>query len=342
MHRPVIAITMGDPGGIGPEIIVRALKILRPAGRFCYIVFGSLPVFESLKKVLRLSLPLNFVPVFSRAVLSPKKINFFDTSSYPLPQRKAGADNGTYEIGKVSSVNAAMTLQALSQAAELAVKGEIDAIATAPLNKEALRLLDPKFRGHTEFLAEAAGVKEYAMFFVSPRLKVTLATLHVPIQRVSELLTVELIESKIRLTDAFLKKNFRIAKPRIAVCALNPHGRETGEEEERIIAPAIKKAAAQAIDAIGPLPSDQLFYSAYRGKYDAVVCMYHDQGLGPFKMIAFHDGVNVTIGLPFIRTSPDHGTAFDIAWRGKADPTSMLTCLKLAGKFLLAAGKHRP
>ncbi len=331
MNKPVIGITMGDPGGIGPEIIVKALRSLKPFGRFCYVVFGVPKVFESLKKNLGIALPYQRIPAFSRAVLDPTKINFFDTSE---------SSGETFDVGKVSLVNAAMTYQALSRAAEFALKGEIDAIATAPLNKEALRLLDPKFRGHTEFLAEAAGVPEYAMFFVSPKLKVTLATLHVPIRRVSEILTAELIESKICLTSTFLKKYFGIARPKIAVCALNPHGRETGEEEDRVIAPAIAKTAGLPAEVKGPFPADQLFYSAYRGKYDAVICMYHDQGLGPFKMMAFHDGVNVTIGLPFIRTSPDHGTAFDIAWSGKADPASMLACLKLAGKFLLTARKN--
>jgi 4-hydroxythreonine-4-phosphate dehydrogenase len=154
------------------------------------------------------------------------------------------------------------------------------------------------------------------------------------------MLTTDLVESKIRLTAGFLKKYLRIPKPRIAVCALNPHGRETGGEEDLVISPAIARAVEQSIDARGPFPSDQLFYAAYRGKYDAVICMYHDQGLGPFKMASFHDGVNVTIGLPFVRTSPDHGTAFDIAWRDKANPASMLACIRLAGKFLEAAARR--
>ena len=173
------------------------------------------------------------------------------------------------------------------------------------------------------------------MMFVSERLKVTLCTIHVPLQKVSRLIRQELVLEKIELTHEFLKERFKIPKPKIAVCALNPHGRETGPEEDLHILPAVQKARAEKIEALGPLSADQLFHDAYHGRFDAVVSMYHDQGLAPFKMIAFRDGVNVTLGLPFIRTSPDHGTAFDIAYQRKADPSSMMAAMDLAKKLIL-------
>lgn len=220
-------------------------------------------------------------------------------------------------------------------AAQLAKQKKIQAMVTAPINKSSMRLVDKGFHGHTEFLADRAGAKHFAMMFVSERLKVTLVTIHVSLKKVSSLLKPEMIHEKILLTDRFLKKYFKIKSPRLGVCALNPHGRECGREEDRIIVPAIQKARRSGIHAEGPLAGDQVFFDAYHGKYDAVISMYHDQGLAPFKLIAFRDGVNVTLGLPYIRTSPDHGTAFDIACQDKADPVSFKSALRLAEKLVL-------
>jgi 4-hydroxythreonine-4-phosphate dehydrogenase len=347
MTPSIIAITMGDPGGIGPEVIVKALRKIKIPGNFRFVVFGSEDVFIKLRKKTRLSFPFQRLNGLDISILKKGAVGFLDISDEAVKilnfQRKAkmghflkndDAVTLNFEIGKISKVNAAMTLAALAKAADYAVRGQVAAIATAPLNKEALRLLAPDFKGHTEYLAQAAGRKEYAMMFVSKRLKVTLVTLHVPLKKVSELLNRDLIASKIRLTHEFLKKYLGIPRPEIAVCALNPHGKETGEEEEKVIVPAVKAMRKKGIRVLGPFASDVLFHHAWCGQHDAIVSMYHDQALGPFKMMAFHDGVNVTAGLPFVRTSPDHGTAFDIAWKGVAEPTSMMTSIQLACRFV--------
>jgi len=205
---------------------------------------------------------------------------------------------------------------------------------TAPVSKTAVRLVDKKFIGHTEFLAKKAGVKHFAMMFACSKLKVTLATIHVPLKKVSRLLNTKAIFEKIRMTHEILQNGFRIKKPKIAVCALNPHGKEAGVEEEKTIAPAVRRARKKGVDVVGPFSADQLFHAAYTGKYDALISMYHDQALGPFKMIAFNEGVNMTLGLPYVRTSPDHGTAFDIAYQNKANPSSMTEAIRLAQNLI--------
>jgi len=216
----------------------------------------------------------------------------------------------------------------------------VDALVTGPVNKEAMRLVEPKFVGHTEYLARTARVKEFAMMFLkegadgSPPLRITLVTIHVSLRRVSRLITEEMVYEKIRLTHDFLKERLGIEKPRIGVSALNPHGKETGEEEEKSITPAIQKARGEKIQVFGPASGDTIFYEAYRGEYDAVIAMYHDQALAPFKLVAFETGVNVTLGLPYVRTSPDHGTGFDIAYLGKADARSMGSALECAVRLI--------
>jgi len=202
------------------------------------------------------------------------------------------------------------------------------------VNKKSIRLAGHSgFQGHTEYIADRTGVKNYAMMFFGRNLKVTLATRHAALKNVSRLLSAKKIKDAILITDRYLKKYFGIRYPRIGVCALNPHAGERGafgDEEKRIIAPAINEAGFFAKGVRGPLVPDVAFYDCLNGKFDAVVAMYHDQGLIPFKMLYFKDGVNLTLGLPFIRTSPDHGTAFNIAGKGVADPSSMIEAIRLA------------
>lgn len=343
MTKPILAITMGDPGGIGPEVIVKSLQGFKESDGFYYLLIGAGVVFDFLKEAIGLALPLNPIPTLEPSFLREDSINFLDISEeagwllHPRSVTKLhpGGVKGEYvfDVGKVSETNAAMAFAALKVGAFQAATGLIHALVTAPVNKTAIRLIDPRFQGHTEYLAKISHSPKFAMMFVSDRLKVTLATIHVPIKKVSRLITEELVLDKIRLTDQFLKNFFRIAKPTLAVCALNPHGKETGGEEEQVIEPAVRKAQSEKIQAVGPLSADQLFHDAYHGHFDAVISMYHDQGLAPFKMIAFREGVNVTLGLPFVRTSPDHGTAFDIAYQGKAEATSMTAALHLAQKL---------
>jgi 4-hydroxythreonine-4-phosphate dehydrogenase len=317
MKNSVIGLTMGDPGGIGPEVIAKNFRSV-PSRKAVYLVIGSKNPFERLRKRLRFA---PFHEVRSWKEIKKGKLNFWDTGS------------GAFDAGKVSRRNGAQALKALEFAAKAAAQGRMQALVTAPLNKTSMRLVAPGFHGHTEFLAKTARVKQFAMMFVGPRLKVTLVTIHEPVRKVSALITKNRVLEKILLTDRFMKKHFRVRKPKLAVCALNPHGRETGHEDEAQIRPAVQAAKRRGIEAFGPLSADQLFYDAYEGRYDAVISMYHDQGLAPFKMIAFRDGVNVTLGLPFVRTSPDHGTAFDIAYQNKAEAISFRSALRLAEKL---------
>lgn len=349
MNKPIIAITVGDPGGIGPEVVARALCEPEKFSDVFLLLIGSSIVFEFLEEELRLKLPLNPIPTLHRDFLREDSVNFLDVTeeaerllkrrSLPLPSAER-----LFDIGRVSPTNAAIALAALNAGAYQATTGLVQALVTAPVSKEAMRLVEPRFVGHTEYLARIAHTKGFAMMFLkeegpdSPPLRVTLVTIHVPLKKVSRLVTADSVFEKIRLTHGFLKERFGITKPRIGVAALNPHGRETGEEEEKVIEPAIKRALENHIQATGPISGDRIFYEAYHGTYDAVVAMYHDQALAPFKLVAFESGVNLTLGLPYVRTSPDHGVAFDIAYQRKANPSSMGSALKLALRLLGLSG----
>ncbi len=321
---------MGDPGGIGPEILLKTLKKRRSAARF--LVIGSEQALKLLKDKLGLKLSFEFVSSAAELKKTKAALLFWDVDLQI---------SGKIQAGKLSKTNGAKALESIRIAEGLARGGNVDAIVTAPLNKTAVRLVDAKFVGHTEFLAKHACVKKYGMMFVGSKFLVTLATIHLPLKKVAAAITKKLITEKIGLTAAFLKK-YRFPKQDVAVCALNPHGRETGGEEDRIITPAVREARRLGLKVAGPYPADSLFYDAYHGKHGAILAMYHDQALAPFKMISFRDGVNVTLGLPYLRTSPDHGTAFDIAYSGKADPASFQSALDLALRLLSgSAGPKR-
>jgi 4-hydroxythreonine-4-phosphate dehydrogenase len=337
--KPIIAVTMGDPGGIGPEIILKSLREFS-SRRAVFLVIGSKEVFQFAGEKSRFDFNLHAVPTLERLLLKEEQVNFLDITqeaeavlnqSYPGKKRPK---EEVFSIGEISEWNAALAFASLKVAAYQAACGLVQAVVTAPVNKTAIRLIEPKFQGHTEYLAKTAGVKEFAMMFVSDKLRVTLATIHLPLKKVSSALNTEDIVSKIKLTAGFLNRYLKIALPKIGVSALNPHGSEFGAEEDEFILPAVKKARAEGIHVEGPLPGDQVFFDAYEGRLDAVLAMYHDQGLAPFKMIAFREGVNVTLGLPYLRTSPDHGTAFDIAYQNKAFPTAFINSMRLAEQAL--------
>jgi 4-hydroxythreonine-4-phosphate dehydrogenase len=244
--------------------------------------------------------------------------------------------------GRVSAAAGRAAYDAIASAVEDAVHGRIQAIATAPINKEAFAVAGLRWPGHTELLAHLTGAPRVAMMFHSDALRVVLATIHVPLARVPELLTRELMEQTIELTWQALPR-FGVDSPRLAVAGLNPHAGEhgvIGREDEQVIAPAVAACRARRIDVCGPLPGDTVFVRAVRREFDAVIACYHDQGLIPIKLIAFGKAVNVTLGLPIIRTSVDHGTAFDIAGQGVADPSSMIQAVMLAAR--LAAAGQRP
>lgn len=229
---------------------------------------------------------------------------------------------------------------AVRRAVSLLKKGKAKALVTAPVNKALINKSGISFKGHTEYLAHATGTEKYAMMLCGGPLKVTTVTRHIALKQVANALTKQKIIDAVRLTESALKRYFGIRNPRIGVCGLNPHcgeGGKIGTEEIDIIMPAVKRLKRNIAGVQGPISGDVIFYMAYNGKLDAVISMYHDQGLGPLKMIGFEKGVNVTLGLPFIRTSPDHGTAYDIAHKGIADPSSMKEAIKLAVKMTCRA-----
>ncbi len=338
MTRPVLALTMGDPGGIGPEVLVKALLESGIPKRCTVVLVGVKPVFQALPSRLFSKLRYHEIPSFDQVHHQGDRVCFLDCTEtlkeLAATQKIRLSADSLFQTGRISKMNALGAWVSLEAAVNAAVSGQVQGVVTAPVNKTAMRLLKPGFHGHTEYLAAKAGVRHFAMMFVGPKLKVTLATVHVALKEVSRCLSKAGIVQKILLTDEFLRKRMKIKQPRIAVCALNPHGEETGSEENTTIKPAVLAACKLGVKASGPFSADQLFYEAHEGHYDAVISMYHDQALAPFKMISFHDGVNVTLGLPFVRTSPDHGTAFDIAYRNKAQSASMAASIRLAAQLV--------
>ncbi|MDO4231796.1 MAG: 4-hydroxythreonine-4-phosphate dehydrogenase PdxA [Lautropia sp.] len=311
VRRP-IGITMGDPAGIGPELVVKALHAASERGvQGPFVVYGH-----------------------------PESIHVFARrhgAIEGLCELVACGDAGEVpEMGKLSAVAGDLAFQAVRRAALDAGAGKLRAVVTAPLSKAAMNLAGHVYPGHTEILAELAGGVPVRMMLANESLRTVLASIHVPlIEAIRGLSTAGILET-IRLTEVFLKRT-GIAAPRIAVAGLNPHAGEgglIGREEIEIIAPAVEAAQAEGIDATGPWPPDTVFMRA-RGfaEFDVVIAMYHDQGLIPVKYLGLDEGVNLTVGLPYVRTSPDHGTAFDIAGQGVADPASMLAALRMADRL---------
>ncbi len=321
-------MSMGDPGGIGPEIIMKSILKL-DLKDVVWIVVGSEKVFRQCAKKMNYDFPFSIMT----------ESHFLESDSENIFLNIEEGEDLDFEIGKVSKKNALLAMKSLEVATQLSLQDKVQGLCTAPINKTTMRLICPDFIGHTEFLAERSKSPVHAMAFFSAKLRVVLVTIHLALKDVAGALTEDLIYEKILLMDEALRRYTTLKQPKIAVCALNPHGRESGDEEDLIIAPAVEKAKAHHIDVVGPLSADQLFYEAYSGHYDAVVSMYHDQGLAPFKMVSFYDGVNVTLGLPFVRTSPDHGTAFDIAFQNKADSRSMESAMRLVAEFVQASHK---
>jgi len=321
---PTVGITMGDPCGIGAEIIVKALSDQRLRRRARFVIFG---LNEQLTYTAdQLETELAFFRDHHEDIRRyPFDLVVLDYDELAVP---ATMDRGPSRIGGQASMEFCL------DAIEAARAGFIDAIVTAPVSKTSWLLAGHrKYPGHTELLADKFKTRHVAMMFVSPRLKVALATVHQSLMSIRDSFTIGCVFNPIDLADQALKDWFGIAKPRIAVCGLNPHageGGQFGDEERRVISPAILMAGEAGIDASGPFPADTVFLQALDGRFDCVVAMYHDQGLLPIKLLAWREAVNVTLGLPIIRTSPDHGTAFNIAGRNKADPSSMIAAINLA------------
>ncbi len=314
INKPRIAVTMGDPSGIGPEVTLKAMASLEHLKLADFFIIGDSFVLDRIKKRLKIRLR---TPVL-------------DLSN---------VRHGDFSYGKSKPAFGAASMAYIDKALEMLASGEADALVTGPINKSSINQAGfSGFQGHTEYLAAKTGTKDFAMMFVGDRLKITLVTRHVSLKHVPGSLTPEAIYRTIVLTYKCMTETFGIRNPRIAVAGLNPHAGEDGlfgDEEKRIICPAIRKASKDMGGISGPFPPDAVFYSVFNKKYDAVVSMYHDQALIPFKMLYFNTGVNMTLGLPFIRTSPDHGTAFDIAGKMSADPSSMRGACLLAARLAL-------
>ena len=324
VNLPLVGITMGDPVGVGPEIIAKALS--DPSVLRCCrpVIYGNATRLFAGAKSTGVRLRIAEMPSNNGDPVGHEGISVIDPTSI---------ETEGLEWGKPTPIAGMAMAAYLNAAINDAIAGRIAAIATGPINKLALKMADIPFSGHTEILAQRTGTQNYAMMLAGNRLKVVLATIHIPIEHVPQALTTQGITTIITLTDHALKTRFGLPAPRIAVAGLNPHAGESGlfgDEEENIIRPAINQAAAIGIPVSGPHPPDTIFFQASRGAYDAVVAMYHDQGLGPFKMIHFEDGVNTTLGLPIVRTSVDHGTAYDIAGSGEASPASMVAAIAMA------------
>ncbi len=319
-----LTITMGDPNGVGPEIIVRALDS-PDVKRYCNpVVIGDAYAMEAALKLLKLPIKLKIINSPDESKTPARTINLIDLGiTKKIKEKKPTKEGGRACVSYIK------------KAVEFALDKKIDGIVTAPISKEALRTAGFKWPGHTEMLADLTNTKDYAMMLVGGPLRVILVTIHTALKNVPNLITRQKISKTIRLAKKACEM-LEIKNPRIAVAGLNPHAGEAGifgDEEIKRIIPAIKAAKREGIPVSGPHPPDTVFNKAYKGDVDIVVCMYHDQGLIPLKMIAFDKGVNVTIGLPFVRTSPEHGTAYDIAWKGIANPSSMIEAIKLAAKL---------
>lgn len=313
---------MGDVNGIGPELIIKAFMDNRLRDICIPIVYGSARVINIYRKVLRIN-KFTYHTVQTPAQAQPGKLNIIEC----LP----GLER--IEIGKHSELGGKAAFQALTRAIQDAQHQELDALVTMPVDKAALQLHEPNFTGHTELLAEAFNVPENLMLMVSDRLKVGLVTNHLPLAEVARNLTAERIVRKGKLLAASLENDFSIQQPMIALLSLNPHAGDRGligTEDSEVISEAVEGLKKVGIHALGPYPADGFFGSMTYQRFAGVLAMYHDQGLIPFKILAGYEGINFTAGIPFIRTSPDHGVAYDIAGKGTADAGSLRQALYLA------------
>lgn len=328
MKQQLIAVTMGDAAGIGPEIMLKTFANTAFIAEHPSFAIGDVGALRRQARALRLELDIREVDSVANVAFRPGTLDVL----------RAPGENALPEDLTIGAVNAAAgraAFEAIRTAIELAVRGEIAGICTAPIHKEALAAAQVPYPGHTEMLADLSGTPDYAMMLVNPTLRTILVTVHCSMLEAISKLSVKAELRIIRLAHRAMR-DLGIEHPRVAVAGLNPHAGEGGlfgREDLDIIAPAIQLARNEGIEASGPWPGDTVFMNARRGRFDIVVAQYHDQGLIPVKLAGVEDGVNITVGLPFVRTSPDHGTAFDIAGRGVADPASLQVALHTAHQF---------
>ncbi|QBJ86856.1 4-hydroxythreonine-4-phosphate dehydrogenase PdxA [Chryseobacterium gleum] len=321
-HKVRVGISIGDFNGIGPEIIMKSLKDKTITDFFTPVIFGSGKLFTYQKNIFKLNLNFNYINEASQAQAG--KLNMVNLTK----------ENVNVELGVPTEESTKMAIDSLEAATEALIKGDIDVLVTAPINKDEMVKMGFKHAGHTGYFEEKFN-KKGLMFLVTEDLKVAVSTHHIPIAQVAENISKEKIKKQIKVLNQTLVEDFCIQKPKIAVLGLNPHagdGGVIGNEEIEIISPAIKELSDNGILAFGPFPADSFFQPNKYKNFDAVLAMYHDQGLAPFKTLAYEEGVNYTAGLPFIRTSPDHGVAYDIAGKNIADEQSFTEAIFTAIK----------
>ncbi|MBS1572425.1 MAG: 4-hydroxythreonine-4-phosphate dehydrogenase PdxA [Bacteroidetes bacterium] len=322
-HKVRVGISVGDFNGIGPEIIMKALKDKEITDFFTPIIFGSGKLFTYQKNIFKLNLNFNYITEAAHA--QHGKLNMVNLWK----------DNVNVDLGKPTEESTKMAIESLEAAANALMNGEIDVLVTAPINKDEMMKQGFQHTGHTGYLEEKFG-KKGIMFLVTDDLKVAVSTHHIPVSKIAENISKEKIKKQIKILNQCLVEDFSIRKPKIAVLGLNPHagdGGVIGSEEKEIIEPTIKELFDAGYMTFGPFPADSFFQPEKYNNYDAVLAMYHDQGLAPFKTLAYKEGVNYTAGLPYIRTSPDHGVAYDIAGKNLADEQSFSEAIFAAVKL---------
>ncbi len=336
-HLPLapLAISLGDPAGVGPELIAAAWAVREVEGLPPFFAVGNRALIEAAARTRGLAIPVI-------AIAAP------DEAAAVFPHALPVLDVGTcdYAPGAPDDAGAALALRALEVATSLVKQGAASALVTGPIAKSRLARIGFNQPGQTEFVAEACGItpENAVMMLAGPNLRVVPITVHVALRDVPGLLTAELIRSRSMIAAAALTRDFGVPHPRLAVAGLNPHAGEEGRmgsEDQDVIAPAVAALQAAGIDARGPLPADTMFHAQARATYDAAICMYHDQALIPIKVLDFDEGVNVTLGLPIVRTSPDHGTAFAIAGKGTARPGATIAAIRMAGECATRRAVHQ-
>jgi len=318
----LIGITVGDEAGVGPEVVIKTLARKRiKSARF--VIYGSQAVFDSVSAALKLVVRYRRIEMLDQ-LDRRSRVHLLDCPQHEIKN---------VEPGKSSVHTARNAFRYITLAARDALAGRIDAITTAPIAKISMLRAGINIPGHTDYLAQLSHSDDYAMMFVGGRMKVILASIHTSLESVPGLITRSNLRKKVLLVDSALRNLFGLKNPSIAVCGLNPHAGEggmLGTEESKVMNPVIRQLRRRGVNVLGPYPADTIFNRVLAGEFDSVLAMYHDQGMIPIKLLAFDTAVNMTIGLPFIRTSPDHGTAFDIAGKGIASPNSFAAALNLA------------
>lgn len=322
LAKPIIGITIGDINGIGPEVIIKALRDNRVLDHITPVVFGSTKVLSFYRKLLNIE-DFHYTQIKSMNELNPRKINV--VNCWP--------DLVELNVGKVTAEGGNCAYLALREAVNYLKEDKIDALVTAPINKKNIQNEDFNFVGHTDFITQELGSKDSLMLMVTDEMRVGVVTAHIPLREVSEQLTKETLVNKVNIFIKTLKRDFGIAKPKLALLGLNPHAGEDGllgNEEIEIISPVVNEFREKGQLVFGPFPADGFFGTLDFQKYDGILAMYHDQGLIPFKLMGFEKGVNFTAGISKVRTSPDHGTAYDLAGKDAANPQSMREAIYLA------------